>query len=357
MEGKSYFSDRLESVLFLDIKRETLMSLFNVFIDDKMYMPVKSAKLINKIKSGELLEEIPVSFFLEGMFYVLGIDDKFKYNSSYKEMLMSIPNTAAFVKGMIFNEVKQEHFEDAYIFLKGLIQIESNIENFDRIFSIAETLRAKDKSFKQEELSIIEKAKAFEEYSSPYLYEAVIKREAGDFDAALFSINNYVTKGGQKTPEILEFTNSLKSIVAYERGKEMLYEDAEAALKLLIPLLDEYGDNASLYYHIAVGYRILENYEKAIYYLNEALAIDDALVEAANELGINYASIGDFDKAIGYLRKAFEATKSVEICTNLIMCYLNSGNIEQAKNHLDIAQKLDDKDEVVRELDTIINKK
>lgn len=357
VEGKTYFSERLESVLFLDIKRETLMSLFKVYLDENIYMPIKSAKLIEKIQSGEALEEIPVSFFVEGMFYVLGVDDKFKYNSNYKEMLLSIPNAAQLVKGIIFNSVKQEHHEDAYIFLKGLVQIEENEENLERLLSLAEAIRAKDKSFKQEELYIIEKAKTFENLSTPYLYEAIIKREAGDFEAALFSINTYISKGGQKTPDIIEFTNSLKGIVTFERGKELLYEDAESALKLLIPLLEEYGDNASLYYHIAVGYRILENYEKAIYYLNEALAIDDALVEVVNELGINYASLGDFNKAIQYLRKAFEATKSVEICTNLIMCYFNSGDMEQAKNHLDIAKKLDDKDEIVIELNEIINKK
>jgi tetratricopeptide (TPR) repeat protein len=356
VDGKSYFSERLESVLFLDIKKERLKALFKVHLDDNIYMPIKSSKLIEKIKSGEALEEIPVSFFIEGMFYVIGVDHKFKYSSNYKEMLISIPNAVSLVKGIIFNEVKQEHYEDAYIFLRGLVQLEENIENFDKLFTLAEAVRAKDKSFNNEELSIIGKAKILENYAAPYLYEAIIKREAGDFDSALFSINTYVSKGGQKTPEVLEFINSLKSIVNYERGKELLYEDADGALKLLIPLLEEYDDNPSLYYNIAVGYRILENHEKAIYYLNEALVINDALVEVVNELGINYASLGDFDKAIQYLRKAFEATKSVEICTNLIMCYLNAGDVEQAKNHLDIAKKLDEKDEVVRELDAILNK-
>lgn len=357
MEGKSYFSERLQSILFLDIKKERLMSLFNVFLSENIYMPVKSAKIIEKVKSGEELEEIPISFFIEGMFYVLGVDEDFKYNRSYREMLLSIPNTNSFIKGIIFNEVKQEHYEDAYIFLKGLVQLEPNAENFDKLLSLSEVIKDTDKNFRKEQLSIIERAKAVEDYEMPFLYEGILKREAGDFDGALFCVNTYISKGGTKTPEVLELLNNLKGITAYERGKELIYEDADSALKILIPLMEEYGDNASLYYHIAVGYRILENYEKAIYYLNEALAIDDALVEVINELGINYASLGDFKTAIQYLRKAFEATKSIEICTNLIMCYLNAGDMEQAKNHLDIAKKLDENDEIVRELDDIINKK
>jgi tetratricopeptide (TPR) repeat protein len=356
VEGNIYFSEKLASILFLDIKKEKLTSLFNLYLDENVYMPIKSAKLIDEIKSGKMLEEIPVAFFIEGMFYVLGIDENFKYSAVYKSMLLSIPNGVSFIKGIIFNEVKQEHYEDAYIFLKGLTQLEQNIENFDKLLSLSEGIRAKDKSFKVEELGIIEKAKAIDNYSLPFLYEAIIKRESGDFDSALYAINTYIERGGQKTAEVSEFIHSLKCIVNYERGKELLYENADGALKLLIPLLDEYADNASLYYNIAVGYRILENYEKAIYYLNEALAIDDALVEVANELGINYAFLGDFGKAIQYLRRAFEATKSVEICTNLVMCYLNSGDIEQARNHFELARKLDENDEIVRELDAIINK-
>jgi tetratricopeptide (TPR) repeat protein len=120
-------------------------------------------------------------------------------------------------------------------------------------------------------------------------------------------------------------------------------------------LLDQFADDAAMYYYIAVAYRILENYEKAIYYLNEALSIDSDIIEVVNELGINYASLNDYEKAIAYFRKAFEVTKSIEICTNITMCYLNSGDIENAKNHLNIAKKLDPDDEIVLQLENIIN--
>lgn len=357
MDGKTYFSQKLSSILFLDVKKEKLMKLFNVYLSENIYMPIKSSKLIESIKKGDPLEEIPIFLFIEGMFYVLGIDENFKYSDDYKKMLLSMPSSISFIKGIIFNEVKKESYEDAFIFLKGLVQVEESRENYDKLLSLAENIRLKDSSFKNEELYIIEKAKIFDNNPSPYLYEAIIKREEGDYESALFSINTYLSKGGEKTLEVSEFIHSLNNIIDYERGKELLDEDADRALKLLIPLLEEYGDDASLYYYIAVGYRILGNFEKAIYYLNEALAINDVLVEVVNELGINYASLEDYNTAIKYLRKAFEATKSVEICTNLIMCYLNSGDIEQAKNHLEIAKKLDSKDEIVIELDKIINNK
>ena len=72
-------------------------------------------------------------------------------------------------------------------------------------------------------------------------------------------------------------------------------------------------------------------------------------------MGINYACIGDYETAISYFKKAFEVTKEVEICTNIVMCYLNLNNIEEAKVHLELAKKLNKEDEIVKELDKIIN--
>lgn len=353
---KSYFSERLSSVLFLEINKNKLMRLFNVFLEENANMPIKSSKLITEIKAGNNLNEISINNFLEGMFYVLGIDENFKYNPIYIDMLVNFNGSIPFIKNLVFNEIKSENYEDAYIFIKGLVNVEKNEENYEKLISLAEILREKDKGFTNEELGVITKAKELENFPVPFLYEALIKKDNGDFEEALFSINTYISKGGIKTSEVIELMHSLKNIVNYEEGKNILYEDPDKALKLLIPLLEEYGDNAALYFNIAVGYRILENYEKAIYYLNEALEIDDALVEVVNELGINYASLGDFDKAILYLRKAFEATKSVEICTNLIMCYIDAGDLKQAKNHLEIAKKLDSKDEIVVKLAALLDK-
>lgn len=354
MNEKTYFANKLEAVMFLEIKKERIRKLFNVEVSGEVYLPIKSDKLLDRVKDVQKSEEIPVASFVEGMFYVLGIDDQFKYNYIYKEILASLSSSITFIKNTIFELVKKEDFEEAYILLKGLIQLEFNEENINRLILLANNIKLKDKTFKDEFLYVIDKAKSFENNSLPYLYEAILKREAEDFQGALNSINMYLSKGGERTIEVTEFIHSLKNIVNYELGKELLYEDAGEALKLLLPLLDEYGDNAPLYYFIAVGYRILENYEKAIYYLNEALAIDDALAEVVNELGINYASLGDYDKAVSYLRKAFEATKSIEICTNLVMCYMNSGNLEQARAHLAIAEKLDKNDEIVLELKKIL---
>ncbi len=355
MDVKSYFANKLSKMLFLEIKKENIKKLFNAEIKEDIYFPVKASNIVDKVKAETNLEQIPISFFVEGMTYVLGADENFRFNGYYEKLICNIKDSNNFIKSKIAEYVKNEDYEEAYILLKGLLRIEDTIEIYDKLITIVDNLRNSDKMYKSEELEVIEKAKNKENYAPPYFYEALIRREEGDYDKALFCINNYISRGGKETLEITEFKHELKSIIDFEKGKEMVYDAPKEALKFLIPLIEEFGDNATLHYYIAIAYRILENYEKAIYYLNDAMSIDSNIIEVVNELGINHASLGNYETAIAYFRKAFEATKSVEICTNIIMCYLNAGDIKNAKLHLDIAKKLDPKDEIVIELEGIIN--
>ncbi|MDF2883438.1 MAG: capsular biosynthesis protein [Clostridiaceae bacterium] len=356
MDIKSQFSSKLSNLLFLEISKSKIQQLFNIKVENNVSLPIKSGILIEKIKSGENLDTIPLTYFIEGMFFVLGVDEEFKFNNIYIEMIDSVFESKVFIKGVIAEEINKKNYEDAYILLKGLCSVEENKENYDKLLLLIEHLRKIESSLLDEELEQIDRAKKISGCILPFLYEAVINSEKGDLTKAFLSINEYISKGGKETAEVTELKNSIKDALDFKNGCESVNENPTEALKSLLPLIDNYGNNANLYYYIAVAYRNLQNYEKAIYYLNESVSIDSSIVEVINELGVNFASLGDFPKAIAYFRKAFEATRSVEICTNLIMCYLNSGDLKQAKAHLDIAEKLDAEDEVVKDLKKILDK-
>ena len=287
------------------------------------------------------------------MFYVLGADEFFKYNEEYKKIINTIPNSIGFIKSVIFKEIENENYEEAYIILKGLLIIEESTENYDKIFILVDNLRLNNIMFKDEELKIVENAKNITNYSNPYLYEALVFNSESKHDLALIALRNYTINGGEQTTEVIELKNSLETITNFQKAKELVPNNPKGALEILIPLMDHLGDKPDIYYHIAVAYRILQNHEKAIYYLNEAVAIDKNLIEVINEFGINYACLENYEMAIKYFRKAFEVTKSIEICTNLVMCYLNVKNFEQARIHLDIAKKIDAKDEIVIQLENL----
>lgn len=356
MDIKARFKDKLSNLLFLQMNRERVEKVFNTKLEtnEEIYMPVATEDIVHKVKNNEDVDNIPVAFFIEGMVYVLGADEEFKYNDIYEKIILNAPKASEFIKGRIANYVKNKKYEEAYIILKGLSKVEKTKEIYTKLIMLADKLRNLNKEYTQEELEVIDKAKLIDGYEIPYLYEAFIKKDEEDFYGALFSINNYIAKGGEETPDISELRNSLKMVNDYDEGKKYVYDEPQKALDLLLPLLNQLGDNAEIYYHIAVAYRILENSPKAIQYLEKALEIDSSYPEIFNELGINYACLEDFESAIVCLRKVFEATKSVEVCTNLIMCYINIGNYKQAKIHLAMAKKIDNEDEIVKQLNNIL---
>lgn len=355
MDIQAYLSDKLGKMLFLEVKKEKIGKIFDQEVMENVYFPIRAERVTEKVKQGETFEKIPLALFVEGMFYVLGADKKFKYNEVYKKILNKHKENINYIKGIIFKEVKDKNYDEAYILLKGLIEIENNIENYNKLFMIAEHLRGYEKMYKEDELLVIEEAKQIGDYANPYYYEALIRNEDKDYMKALYCINTYISKGGDQTSEVLDIKHSLENARKYEKGTEYLYKNPKQALEYFLPLLDEFNEDTTLLYYIGTAYRMTGNYNKAIYYLNQALTIDTDLVQVVNELGINYASLGEFNTAIKYLRKAFEATRAIEICTNLIMCYYNSGDLKQAKLHLEIAEKIDAKDEIVIKMKKILN--
>jgi len=357
MTIKTDMKNKLSLLLFLEVNKERIENIFKIRINGmrEIYLPLVSENIIEKVNKGEDVSSIPVGFFVEGMFYVLGADEEFKFNKLYINILNSVPNSKEYIKGKIAELVKLNKYEDGYILLKGLSKVEGTEEIYEKLINLLENLRNTNDEYIEEEIEIIERAKDIQNFALPYYYEGIIKHEKGDYQGALHSINAYILAGGKETEEILEFKSSLKLISDYKKAKEDVYENPEKALAVLIPLLSQMGDSAEIYFHIAIAYRILENFNKAIYYLEKSMEIDNSFPEAFNELAINYACLEDFDLAIKYLRKVFEITKSIEVCTNLVMCYLNSGDIRQAKIHLEIAKTLDKNDEVVKELEQALN--
>lgn len=352
MSNENYFLEKLEKMLFLEIKKDSKINKY-VF-KENVYLPVNSDKIISKTKEGDDLSNIPVNFFIEGIFYALGADKNFRFNDVYKEIIESIPSSVNYIKGKVFENIKNENYEDGYILLRGLLEIEITKDNLNKAFILADGIRGRNNIFKEELIKLIELGKEIKDYPQPYYYEALLNNEDKNYERAHFNINQYITLGGKITDEVEELKENLEIINSFEKGKEFVYEEPKKALEILLPLVDVLGDSADIFYYIAVSYRILQNYEKAIYYLNEALSIDSNYVQVFNELGINYACISEFETAIKYLRKVFEVTKSIEVCTNLIMCYINIKDFNQAKAHLDIAKKLNPEDEIVKELEKVL---
>ncbi|MBW6410889.1 tetratricopeptide repeat protein [Clostridium weizhouense] len=357
MDYKTMFKDKLSKILFLEMDKEGFKKTLKIpeyvtFNNDDLYMPISSEYITSNVNDEIKMKNLPIYYFIEGMFISFGCDEKLRYNEDYGVVLTYIPNAEECVKSLIANRVKEERLEDAYVLLRGLYRYNREEEVFKNLLLTGEAIREKDSSFNEILLEDIEEGKIkFNKMPEPYLYNALILRDKGDYINAKNEIDSYLNKGGIKTDEISQIINDINNIGQYENAIELLNEEPEKAIEMLLPLSEQFEKNPLIYYYIAIGYRNLENYEKAIYYLNESLSLESGILEVVNELGINYACMKNYEEAIKYFKKAFEASRDVVICTNIVMCYMNLGNNEEAKLHLEIAKKLNPDDDIVKELE------
>ncbi|GKX66102.1 tetratricopeptide repeat protein [Inconstantimicrobium mannanitabidum] len=361
MDYNAYMKEKMSKMLFIEIDIKKLLSQITseevTLENNDIYFPIKFDKVSENVQSKTSVGNLSLSWIVEGMFLTLGIDDNFKYNNDYLKVLNIIRDSEKIVKSIIAENVKKKEYVEAFSLLKGLVALNNSEEYYDKLLSVGEKLTELDKNFAEQQLLVVELAKKdYLNSAMPYYYEALALYSLEKNSEAYVALNEYVNKGGEKTSQVTTLLNILKEDIDYKKGVELLDEEPELALKKLLPILEKNSEDAILNFYIALAYRKLENYEKAIYYLNQSIAIDSSIAEVVNEMGINYACLGEYENAIKYLRKAFEATRDVEVCTNIVICYNNMGDVENAKLHLQIAEKLNKDDEIVKQLKEILYK-
>lgn len=353
MLNKSKISSKLSEFLFLELKKDVLQKLFNYTSDEEIYFPVKSNNLISDIENGEKLDNIPANYFIKGMSFILGCDNQFKYCKNYLEIFRENSWSSNIINFFVAESIKTEQQLDAYIFLRAQYTIDGNSENYEKLISFAYEVKDVYNAYKDDFLDIVDDGKD-KKYALAFLYESLYYNDNGKYSLAMDSLNLYYSHAGKNNEQILRYKDELTVMANFEIGKDNVNTNPELAFKLLVPLIDTLYENAFLFFYIAVACRNLGLNEKAIYYLNEAMSIDDSIIDIYNELGLNYAQIQNYQIAITYFRKIFEATKAIDVCTNLIMCYINTGDKKNALLHLEIARKIDKDDEIVKQLEKLI---
>lgn len=362
MDYKSLFKEKLSKLLFLEIDWQKFKKCIdapeNIEIkSDDLYLPISSKYVASTVNNNISINNLPIYYFVEGMLIALGADDNFRYLDDYIIVFNNIKQSEVCGKNLVADRIKEENYEDAYLLLKGLFKVTYNEEYFEKLLLVGNAIRERDSAFSDILLSDIEFGiNEFEDMKEPYLYKALYLKSKDDYLGSRAALNEYYNRGGEKTEEIAQIAEDIENIATYEKAIEYLDTKPDKTIKMLLPLLDKFSKNPLIYYYIAVAYRKLQNYEKALCYLEDSIEIESGILEVVNEFGINYACLGDYKKAIEYFRKAFEVSKDVEICTNLVMCYLNIGDEEEAKLHYELAKKLNPEDEIVKDLERMFIK-
>ncbi|NKF05252.1 tetratricopeptide repeat protein [Clostridium gasigenes] len=362
MDYKTIFKEKISKMLFLEINEEgfkkSIQMPGNIILKNKdLYIPISSEYITSNINDEMKINNLPIYYFIEGMFFALGADENLRFNEDYKMILPYIKDTDACIKTIISKKIKEEKLEDAYLLLKGLYRYSKETEVMKKLLLVGETLREKDSAFESILLEDIECCeKNLMKIPEADLYKALILKDGEDFQGARVALNEYINKGGELTEDVKRVMVDINNISDYEKALECLKDEPAKAIGMLLSLIEKFEDNPLMYYYLAIAYRKLENYEKAIYYLTESIQRESGILEVIVELGVNYACLQDFEGAIKYFKKAFEVSREVEICTNIIMCYIHLNKLEDAKLHLEIAKNLKPEDEIVLELEQMLKK-
>lgn len=362
MDYKVKIKEKLGKLLFLEMNKDGFKENIGIpsyvtFKNNDLYLPISSEYISSNINNEIKIKNLPIYYFIEGMFIAIGSDENLRFNDDYELILDYIKDTESCIKSLISKRIDEKRYLDAYLLLKGYYTYSKDLEVMKKILLVGEAIREEEKGFKDILLEDIDYCISNKlKIAEAYLYKAIILKDDGDFKGAKVLINEYFNNGGKVTKEVEIINNDINNISDYENAIELLEENPAKSIEILLRLGEEFKENPLIYYYLGIAFRKLENYHKAIYYLKESIKRESGILEVIVELGLNYACIGEFEEAIKYFKKAFEASRDVEICTNIIMCYLNINDLENAKLHLEIAKNLNPEDEIVKQLDAMISK-
>lgn len=356
-ECMSYnINDRLSKLIFIELKDLKVLDKINPELYGQLegkdvLFPI-DLKLITD-KENPKSSELTMDKFFIGMLLCIGGNESFIYNNYYEDIILNFDNSQEFYKGYIYSLIQKDELFEAYIMLKGLSKIYFNDEYKEKLIVVLMNLKDKDEFLNSElKFHIDDAIKNYRTFNKVYLYKSMLERDEGNYIQALDSIGNYKSKDEK---EIEDYKKHLMSCKDYQDGKEKIYSSPKEALEKLIPLIDVFKDDALIYYYIAIAYRKLGMNQQAIYYLEISRSKDSDIVEVVNELGLNYASLDMYVEAIKYFEKVFKVTNSIEVCTNIIMCYLKLNDTDKVKNYFEIAKKINKDDEILKELEKIIS--
>lgn len=269
MDYRTIFKEKISKMLFLEVNEEGFKKSIQMpeYVELKnkdLYIPISSEYITSNINDEIKIKNLPIYYFIEGMFFALGADENLRFNEDYETILSYIKDTDACIRSIIAKKIKDDKLDDAYLLLKGLYKYSKENEIMKKLLLVGETLREKDSNFKDILLEDIEYCENnLLKIPEAYLYKALTLKDSGDFNGARIAINEYVNKGGEVTSDIKIIMEDINNVSDYEKALEHLKDEPAKTVGMLLPLIEKFEDNPLMYYYLAVAYRKLENYEKA----------------------------------------------------------------------------------------------
>lgn len=367
---EEYFLKKRNDISFISLKKGTAVSFKGKTYITKIELPVpvRIEKLLEDINKQDEIDGITLNNIIDGIIYILGTDNNFKYKQDYKEMFEALNfEFLPYIIYIINNGIKTE---DSVIYGKALINNEENEKTCFIYASCLEKMgmelheKGNDQSryFLEEANLYFEKCLDYNDKFSLAYYKLgyYYKRKQQYVKAQLiWQRHQELDDDDLRIEEIRNELLQLKPYVDYENGYNLvLKERPEEGLDLLLPLVKDFGGWWNLLFFIGLAYRALGEYAIAEAYFENVLKIDNLQKDALNELGLCKICRGKYVEAAELFSKLLSIDPGkCEVFCNRAAAYLYNNQLDRAKEDIQTALKISPNDPVAlsikEELDRI----
>lgn len=346
MDYDGFLKLEIEKTIYIEFKKDvTFNSDINLVLPAGFY-PVLPKDMVGIAREGS--GNIPLQAIIDGMLYMIACDREFKYNQSYIESLKKIDNIRNYII-MKIEKNRKDCQKAAIIYAAALSIIYPSRKNdLNMIYELVKYSKVNPSGFIDEEIKYsLERAiRDYPDYTPTCLYLAEYYINS-DRDRAKMLLNRALNnpESNARASELLE---KIRKVEDYDRAVELVKQGrGHEALETLQGVLENNKENPDVRYYTSVALRQSGDYEGALKMLQE-LVKNCALPEVLSEEGLNYAFIGNFEKALKSFKQALEMKpKDPEILCNIGVCRLNLGQLEEAREAINKAHSLNPNDEII----------
>ena len=362
---KEYFKAKTENITFIELKEEARYAIKGYPVNSSMPLPIITETLVEEIKEGSLKEEMQLSHIIEGIIYLIGVDEDFQYIQDYKNILHAYSDKIddhIFYKGIRFFE--SGDYDNGGIYFRALKII--NPQHVNGLFNYALILEEiAKKHFNNEEdkaglefltASTIELESILDvdiKYALAYYKLGYHYKYFNQYLKAKLIWQKYLPldKDDLRSQEIRDELQIIEDDVILESGLTYLsYGKFTEALDEFLKLQPRHDDWWELKYLIGNCYNGLGDYSLAIDMYYKSLELHNEEADVYNELGITLFNLGDITEAVKVFGQGIDNIKDdYKLLFNRGLGYLQLGDLRNAYIDVENAWKLNPADENIQD--------
>ncbi len=362
--GEKYFSDKTESVSFVQLKDEREFTIKDFDLDQSIPLPVVTEKLLSELSNLDSEQGITLERVIEGILYLMGADQHFKYNEYYarileaynpdmekelfKRAILAFENDDYIESGLHFRA-----YNNMYGSKEGMLYYAMVLEAIGKN-RIEEEKIDEGNDFLEESTAILEELlDEDKEYYPAYyklgyhykFYEQYVKAKLTWDKVLIYDPDE------NRRQEIRQELDLIDSDYRVELGLTYMNNmNYEKSIEILSKLMPKHSKSWYANYLLGMAYRGYGDNQIAMDYFYASMDSDPTVSEVYNELGISYFNDNAIEKAIDIFTEGIDACShdDYRLYFNRGLGYLNLGDIDKGYDDIYRAHQLDPEDDNIK---------